>query len=99
MAMTPILIATNAYVALKRGDNEALSILQHASEIANSTIVPWGTYFVLNVPASDFPSPSSVLRPPLSIANDVVARLKWNPRLKVLVNASIADVDGFVSAY
>ena len=37
--MKPILIDTNAYAAFKRGDPEAVSIIQRASMIAFNTIV------------------------------------------------------------
>ena len=37
--MKPILIDTNAYAAFKRGDPEAVSIIQRASTIAFNTIV------------------------------------------------------------
>lgn len=37
--MRQILLDTNAYVAFKRGDGEALDIIQHAPTIGMSTVV------------------------------------------------------------
>jgi tRNA(fMet)-specific endonuclease VapC len=35
----PLPIDTNAYVAFKRGDAEAVSVLQHAATLAFNTVV------------------------------------------------------------
>ena len=39
MELNPILVDTNGYVAFKRGDPEAIAVLQHAPVIAINTVV------------------------------------------------------------